>query len=183
MDTLLALIFLMILSPLLCLIALAVKIGSRGPAIFLQQRVGRDGKLFTIYKFRTMSVDAPSYSYKVHRDDPRITRVGRWLRRSGLDELPQLLNVVRGEMSLVGPRPELPFIFENYYEWQTARAQVRPGITGWWQIHHRNDIPMHFNVEYDLYYIEHMSLRLDLHIALATVRIVVKGLLIKPTRA
>jgi len=123
-----------------------------------------------------MAVEAPSYSYKVAIDDPRITRVGRWLRRSGLDELPQLWNVLRGDMSLIGPRPELPFIVDQYQNGERRRHEIRPGITGWWQIHHRNEVPMHLNLDYDFYYLDNMSLRLDILIAGRTIKIILAGL-------
>jgi lipopolysaccharide/colanic/teichoic acid biosynthesis glycosyltransferase len=155
--------------------ALAIRIGSPGPVLFRQRRVGLRGRPFTIYKFRTMSVDAPAYSYKVPMSDERITRVGVWLRRSGLDELPQLFNVLRGEMSLIGPRPEQPFIVQQFQPWQHARHQVKPGITGWWQIHHRNDVPLHLNLDYDMYYLQHQSFKLDCQIVWRTLAIVLLG--------
>jgi len=163
-------------APLIALCAAAVRVDSPGPAFFLQRRVGRAGKPFTIYKLRSMAVEAPSYSYKVAIDDPRITRVGRWLRRSGLDELPQLWNVLRGDMSLIGPRPELPFIVDQYQNGERRRHEIRPGITGWWQIHHRNEVPMHLNLDYDFYYLDNMSLRLDILIAGRTIKIILAGL-------
>jgi lipopolysaccharide/colanic/teichoic acid biosynthesis glycosyltransferase len=156
-------------------VSLSIRVDSKGPAIFRQRRVGRGGRLFTIYKFRTMLVDAPAYSYKVPIDDPHITHVGRWLRRTGLDELPQLWNVVRGDMSLIGPRPELPFIVEQYEDWQRARLAIRPGITGWWQINHRNGTPMHLNLEHDIHYLQNMSMALDCRIALDTIKLMIRS--------
>jgi lipopolysaccharide/colanic/teichoic acid biosynthesis glycosyltransferase len=155
--------------------ALAIRLDCPGPVFFRQQRIGLGGRPFTIYKFRTMFADAPGYSYKVPISDGRITRVGRWLRRSGLDELPQLLNVVRGEMSLIGPRPEQPFIVDQFEPWQHTRHEVKPGITGWWQIHHRDDVPLHLNLEYDMYYLAHLSFLLDCQIAWCTLKIMVAG--------
>lgn len=158
--------------PLMLVIALCIWLDSPGPAIFRQERVGRGGKTFTIYKFRTMVTGAPAYSYKVPCDDPRVTRVGRWLRLAGLDELPQLINVLMGDMSLIGPRPEMPFIVHQYEDWQRQRHVIRPGITGWWQVHHRNEVPMHLDLDYDLYYLEHFSFWLDCKIAWRTALVI-----------
>lgn len=176
LDVVLASLVMVLLSPVFLALSLWIRLDSPGPALFRQQRVGRDGNLFTILKFRTMFTQAPAYSYKVPISDCRITTVGRVLRRSGLDELPQLWNVLRGDMSLIGPRPELPFIVEQYGGWRHARHLLRPGITGWWQIHHRNEVPMHLNLEYDTYYVEHISPALDWQIMLTTVRVMVRGL-------
>jgi lipopolysaccharide/colanic/teichoic acid biosynthesis glycosyltransferase len=147
-----------------------VRATSPGPAFFVQQRVGRDGALFSIFKFRTMRSDAAAYEPGPRSgSDPRITRLGRRLRATSLDELPQLLNVLRGEMSLVGPRPEMPFIAERYDAWQRRRLSVPPGLTGLWQILGRKDLPMHENLHYDFYYIRNRSLVLDAWILLKTV--------------
>jgi lipopolysaccharide/colanic/teichoic acid biosynthesis glycosyltransferase len=115
-----------------------------------------------------MYAQAPVYSLKVSDDDPRVTRVGRLLRRTALDELPQLWNILRGEMSWVGPRPEQPFLAERYADWQRARLKVRPGLTGWWQVWRRGDEQMHEHTELDIYYVQHVSLWLDLKILLLT---------------
>ncbi len=175
-DTSIALLALFILAIPILVIALVIKIDSRGPAFFRHNRIGQYCRPFRIVKFRTMHVTAPAYSYKVRADDPRITRVGSYLRRAGLDELPQLWNVVRGEMRLIGPRPEQPFIVANYAPWQRARLAVAPGITGWWQVHHRNEVPMHLNLEFDLHYIRNRSLALDLQIVWLTVKTMVAGI-------
>jgi lipopolysaccharide/colanic/teichoic acid biosynthesis glycosyltransferase len=161
---------LLLLSPCLVVLALAVWADSAGPVIFRQRRIGQHGHAFTIYKFRSMHVDAPSYSLKVRDDDPRVTRVGRLLRRTALDELPQLWNIVRGEMSWVGPRPEQPFLVERYTTEERARLLVRPGLTGWWQVCRRGDqrMRMHEHTQLDLYYVDHVSLWLDLKILLLT---------------
>jgi exopolysaccharide biosynthesis polyprenyl glycosylphosphotransferase len=157
------------LSPLYLILALFVKFDSPGPIIFRQKRVGKDGKEFDFFKFRSMKVDANPYATTPqHSGDPRITRFGRWLRRSSLDELPQLWNVVKGEMSLVGPRPEMPFIVSTYNEEQRERLKVKPGITGVWQISAVRGEPIHANIEYDLFYIEHRSLLLDIIILTKT---------------
>src|SRR5439155_2936569 len=144
-------------SPLFLAIAILVRLDSPGPILFCQRRVGKGGKEFTIFKFRTLHADAPEFSLKMPEADPLVTRIGRVLRRSGLDELPQLWNVVRGEMALIGPRPEQAQLIGLYQPWQLKRHCVRPGITGWWQIHHRDGAPLHRNVDKDLYYIEHQG--------------------------
>ena len=175
LDLALGLIAAVVAAPVMLVIALAVRCESAGPALFRQQRVGRGGRTFLIYKFRTMSVDSPSFGLKPARmDDERVTRVGRFLRRTSLDELPQLLNVLRGEMSLVGPRPEQPFLAERYMDWQRERLQVLPGMTGWWQVNGRKQ-PMHDHVEDDLFYVRHRSLWLDLRILWRTVGAVFRG--------
>jgi exopolysaccharide biosynthesis polyprenyl glycosylphosphotransferase len=173
--------------PLMVAIWIAIKLDSAGPALFVAERVGENGKIFRMYKFRTMSEGAASHQgevitesaegrkiYKV-KDDPRITRVGRWLRRTSLDELPQLFNVFKGEMSLVGPRPEQPFIAEEYDHWQWQRLLVPPGVTGWWQVSGRSDLPMHLNTQYDIFYVRNFSILLDLKILLKTLAVVVQG--------
>jgi exopolysaccharide biosynthesis polyprenyl glycosylphosphotransferase len=173
--------------PLFALITLAIRLDSPGPVLFRQQRVGENGRLFNICKFRTMVQDAEGLADRalkgtddgqvLHKspDDPRVTRVGRFLRRFSLDELPQLWNVAKGEMSLVGPRPELPWLVDRYEDWQRKRFAVPPGITGWWQISGRSDRPMHLHVEDDIYYIQNYSIWLDLRILWHTVGVVLKG--------
>jgi exopolysaccharide biosynthesis polyprenyl glycosylphosphotransferase len=173
--------------PVMLLIALVIKLDSPGPALFVQERVGENGHPFNMYKFRSMVVDAERMSGSVatrahdgvivHKtpNDPRVTRVGRFLRRTSLDELPQIFNVLRGEMSLVGPRPELPWLVENYEIWQRRRFAVPPGITGWWQINGRSDRLMHMHTEDDLYYIQNYSPLLDLQILWRTIGVVVRG--------
>jgi lipopolysaccharide/colanic/teichoic acid biosynthesis glycosyltransferase len=157
------------------------------PVIFRQKRVGKDGRLFEIYKFRTMVKDAERWHGQIKtRDthgnpthktpqDPRVTRVGRILRRFSVDELPQLFNVLAGTMSLVGPRPELPYLVEKYESWQYQRFAVPPGMTGWWQISGRSDRPMHLHTEDDLYYIQNRSIWLDLQIIFRTIWVVIRG--------
>lgn len=161
--------------PIMALIALVITTDSGGRFLFSHERVGHSGKRFRIFKFRTLVDDVPRYSYKVRNGDARVTRSGRFLRLTGLDELPQLFNVIKGDMSLVGPRPELPFIVEQYEAWQHERHLVRPGLTGWWQIHFRNDEPMHLRTDYDIYYVRNASWRLDAHILFQTVKIVAAG--------
>jgi exopolysaccharide biosynthesis polyprenyl glycosylphosphotransferase len=143
------------------------------PALFAQERVGLGGRSFRMWKFRTLRTDTDPYAVAPsHPSDPRITEFGRWLRATSIDELPQLWNVLRGEMSLVGPRPEMPFIVARYDDWQRRRLAVKPGITGLWQILGRKDLPMHDNLQYDFYYIRNRSLALDLSILLRTVGVV-----------
>jgi lipopolysaccharide/colanic/teichoic acid biosynthesis glycosyltransferase len=147
-----------------------IRATSPGPAIFAHERVGRNGRVFTMYKFRTMDCDAPpSAVAPPSASDRRVTEYGKWLRATSIDELPQLFNVLRGEMSLVGPRPEMPFIVDTYDEWQRRRLAVKPGITGLWQILGRKDLPMHENLQYDFYYIRNRSLALDVSILLRTI--------------
>jgi len=187
LDLVLASVGLVLAAPLMLGIAIAIRLDSPGPAIFRQQRVGENGRLFTIYKFRSMQADAEEHQQEVvahpgagvllHKrpDDPRVTRVGRFLRRTSLDELPQLINVLKGEMSLVGPRPELPWLVEQYEAWQHKRFAVPPGITGWWQINGRSDRPMHLHTDDDIYYIQNYSPLLDLRILWRTIGVVLKG--------
>jgi len=167
---------LILLSPLLFVVGFLVKLDSRGPALFTQERVGLNGKRFVVYKLRTMAQDAPKYAlHPTDAGDARITKLGGFLRRSSIDELPQLWNVVRGDMSLVGPRPEMPFVVEEYNENQRMRLSVRPGITGVWQISPERALPIHEGVDYDLYYIENSSFALDMAILLRTVLSVLRG--------
>ncbi|MBC8255033.1 MAG: sugar transferase, partial [Ardenticatenia bacterium] len=178
---------LLVMGPVMALVALAVRLDSPGPVIFKQQRVGENGRLFWMYKFRSMVDGAEKHQREIQqitedgkviyklREDPRVTRVGRILRCTSLDELPQLINVLKGEMSMVGPRPELPFLAEQYQDWQRQRLVVPPGITGWWQVHGRSDRPMHIYTEDDLYYVQNYSLFLDLRILWKTVWAVLQG--------
>ncbi len=164
--------------PLYPLIALAIKLDSRGPIFFSQTRVGRNGRLFTLYKFRTMSSSTPAYAVSPDNDetDSRVTRVGRFLRKSKLDELPQFANVLTGDMSIIGPRPEMPFIVQQYTARQRFRLKVRPGISGLWQISPVRNRPIHENLQYDLVYIKSQSLWLDLAIIWKTAILVAKNL-------
>lgn len=176
MDLIMAIIVGLILLPLMILLAIAIRLTSKGKAIFTHARIGKDGKPFRLYKFRTMkhTTDAHEFSPTSLKDE-RITTIGKFLRRTSLDELPQLYNVIRGEMSLVGPRPEMEFIVKTYTDLQRARLLVKPGITGMWQLAGRKDLPLHENVEFDLYYIEHRGLMFDLYIILKTFGVVWKG--------
>jgi exopolysaccharide biosynthesis polyprenyl glycosylphosphotransferase len=163
-------------APMWGLIALYLKAAQGGPVHFVHERVGRDGKRFQLYKFRTMDTAAPAQAVGPDDpNDPRVTPTGRWLRRTSLDELPQILNVLRGEMSMVGPRPEMPFIVDRYEEWQRRRLDVLPGLTGLWQVIGRKNLPLHYNLEYDFYYIRNQSLWLDLTILARTLPAVIFG--------
>jgi lipopolysaccharide/colanic/teichoic acid biosynthesis glycosyltransferase len=175
-DVVLASMALVLVAPIFVIVALAIKLDSQGPVFFSQDRVGYKGRRFRILKFRSMHVSAPHYHRSpLDHNDPRITRVGRAIRRLSLDELPQLWNVVRGEMSMVGPRPEMPFIVSTYTSQQHERLNAVPGITGLWQISPARALPIHENVAYDLYYIAHPSFFLDLAILCRTAGSVVRG--------
>jgi lipopolysaccharide/colanic/teichoic acid biosynthesis glycosyltransferase len=177
LDALIAGTSLVLLSPFLLVIAVVVKLDSDGPVLFSQQRVGYRGRPFWILKFRSMHVHAPKYHRSpANSEDFRITRVGRLLRRTSLDEIPQLINVLRGEMSLVGPRPEMPYIANTYTALQRERLDALPGITGLWQISPARALPIHHNMQYDLYYVAHQSLLLDLAILCRTTESVVRGI-------
>jgi exopolysaccharide biosynthesis polyprenyl glycosylphosphotransferase len=164
-------------SPIYLLLGLMIKLDSRGPVLFRQERVGQNGKIFKMFKFRTMRTDASPYDYSPRSsEDARITRVGRFLRKTSLDELPQLLNIVQGNMSLVGPRPEMPFIVKQYTERHRQRLQVKPGLTGLWQLSGDRAFLIHENVEYDLYYIQHRNFFMDLAILLHTSIFAMRGI-------
>lgn len=186
-DFMISLILIILSSPIMAAAAFAIRCDSAGPILFRQTRVGENGKPFEMLKFRTMTADAESKIMEklreagenevVHKraDDPRITKVGRFLRRYSLDEIPQLINVLKGEMSLVGPRPELPWLVDRYRPWQRKRFAVPQGLTGWWQINGRSEKPMHLNTDEDLYYIYNYSLWLDIKILLMTPIAVIMG--------
>jgi lipopolysaccharide/colanic/teichoic acid biosynthesis glycosyltransferase len=164
-------------SPFLAVGALAIKLAHGGPVVYRQRRVGKDGREFELLKLRTMVVGAEQQGagWAVNRGDPRITRVGRLLRRVSLDELPQLWNVVRGEMSLIGPRPTLAYQVEQYTPRQRKRLEVKPGVTGWAQIHGRAALPWEERIELDVWYVENRSPVVDLKILLRTPRALFGG--------
>lgn len=180
-------LLLLLVWPIISAIILAIKLDSPGPAIFSQERVGENGRLFDMYKFRTMIVGAEKMQSSINElngdgkiihkkaNDPRVTRVGHFLRRTSLDELPQLVNVLKGEMSLVGPRPELPWLVDQYEIWQHKRFAVPQGMTGWWQINGRSERPLHLHTEDDIYYIQNYSLWMDIYILLKTPWVVMRG--------
>ena len=183
LDVALTLAAMPIVGPLLAVAAIAIKLDSPGPVLFVQERIGRDGVIFRMYKLRTMVANAEELKastldeHTVHfktLDDPRITRVGRFLRRTSIDELPQVFNVLRGDMSLVGPRPTSLNLVE-YEPWHAARLEVRPGLTGVWQIHGRNQTTFEERVRMDIEYIENLSLLHDLKLIAQTVGVVLKG--------
>ena len=157
-----------------------IKLDSRGPVFYRQERLGMNGRVFKIYKFRTMVKDAEKMGSGLftHENDPRITRVGRFLRRTSIDELPQLINILRGDMSFVGPRPPItwyPKRWNEYDDWEKLRFRMKPGMTGWAQIHGRNEIDWNKRIEYDVWYVKNWSLLLDLKIILETVKVVLSG--------
>jgi exopolysaccharide biosynthesis polyprenyl glycosylphosphotransferase len=191
-DTIVAASLLLVLSPVLLITAVLVKLDSPGPVLYRQRRIGGYGRMFTMLKFRSMRSDTGVDVHRRHvsrlirenlgveqlrgcepkslklENDPRITRVGRIIRKTSLDELPQLINVLRGEMSLVGPRPPLPYEVALYQDWHRRRLEALPGITGWWQVKGRNRVSFDEMVSMDLYYIEHASFWLDLQVLLLT---------------
>jgi exopolysaccharide biosynthesis polyprenyl glycosylphosphotransferase len=183
--------------PFYLLIAALIKITSEGPVLFVQDRVGRDGRPFKFYKFRTMQVDCTDVQHRDFaenfikgrvmqddengpvfklKNDPRVTSIGRFLRRTSLDELPQFINVLRGEMTLVGPRPPLAYELAHYKEWHRGRLAAKPGLTGLWQVSGRSTVPFDEMVMLDLYYIENWSLALDVKIIMRTVPVMLFGL-------
>lgn len=170
LDVVVAGLGLIVASPVLALAALAIKLEDRGSVLYRQQRVGKDGGDFELLKLRTMVVGAEKLGagYAVNRGDPRITRVGRVLRRLSLDELPQLWNILRGEMSVVGPRPTLRYQVDNYTARQRRRLEVAPGLTGWAQVNGRASLPWDERIELDVWYVEHRSIWLDLRILART---------------
>lgn len=176
-DIAIALLALVVLSPLLLAAALAIELGSRGPVLYRQRRVGRDGEEFEMLKLRTMvgGSDPVGVGTVVTRDDPRVTRAGRVLRRTSLDEIPNLLNVLRGEMAIVGPRPTIPAQVEDYTPRQRRRHEVLPGITGWAQVQGRAGIPWEERIELDVWYVDHRGTALDLRILLKTVGLLLSG--------
>jgi exopolysaccharide biosynthesis polyprenyl glycosylphosphotransferase len=186
-DLLITSLVLFFIFPVIIVIVLAIKLDSSGPAVFCQERVGESGRIFGMYKFRTMINGAENMQDEINElngdgkiihkkvDDPRVTRIGRFLRRTSLDELPQLFNVLKGERSLVGPRPELPWLVDQYEIWQHKRFSVPQGMTGWWQVNGRAERPMHLHTEDDIYYIQNYSLWMDIYILLKTPWVVMRG--------
>lgn len=172
-----------ILSPIMLLTAMAIKLSSKGPVFFVQERVGQDFKVFKMYKFRSMIIDAEDLLYKLKdknemsgpmfkmKEDPRVTKVGKFIRKTSLDELPQLFNVLKGDMSLVGPRPNLPREVENFETWMRAKLIAKPGLTCYWQVMGRNDIDFEQWMELDIKYIKERSFFLDLSLILKTFRV------------
>lgn len=175
-DIAFAVVALTLLAPVFLFVSMLIRMDSPGPVFFRQKRVGLNGREFNLLKFRTMTSDSPKYAVNpLTSQDPRITKTGRWLRRSSLDEVPQFINVLLGDMSVVGPRPEMPFIVDEYDEVHRERLLVKPGITGIWQISAVRGEPIHANIEYDLFYLENQSLLLDAIIILRTFAVAIRG--------
>ena len=186
-DLMFATVAIILALPAMIVIAILIKLDSPGPIFFRQKRVGENTQPFEMLKFRTMVQNAEALGANLvqkdangnvlhkHRGDPRVTHIGRFLRRYSMDELPQIFNVLLGKMSIVGPRPEMPFLVEKYKNWQYARFTIPQGMTGWWQITGRSDKPMHLNTQDDMYYIQNYSIWLDIKIILKTVYTVVSG--------
>lgn len=181
-DIVFSAMVLVVTLPLWALIAIAIRLESPGPVIFRQLRIGQHGRRFVIYKFRSMYVNADriisreeASRFVKKPDDPRVTRVGAFLRRTSLDELPQFINVLKGDMSVVGPRPEVTWLADQYEWWQRKRYEVPQGITGWWQVNGRADKPMRFHIEDDLFYVRNYSIWLDFQIILRTIVIWITG--------
>ena len=177
LDVAIAIIALVVSAPVLALAALAIKLDSRGPVLYLARRIGRDGAEFELYKLRTMHTgnDPVGVGTPVLAGDPRVTRVGEFLRRFSLDELPNLVNVVRGEMAVVGPRPTLAAQVDEYTPHQRRRLEVKPGLTGWAQVNGRAEIPWDERIELDVWYVEHRTAALDLRILARTARLLITG--------
>jgi len=188
LDIVGAAVGLVALSPLFLATAVAIKLEDGGPVIFVQERNGKDGEVFRMYKFRSMCVDAPKLhkellgrneldgpAFKM-KDDPRITKVGKFIRRTSIDELPQLINVIKGEMSLVGPRPLPTYETEKCTAYQKQRLQMKPGLTCYWQTSGRSDVPFEEWIEMDLRYIREAGIRTDLKLILKTIGQVVRGI-------
>jgi lipopolysaccharide/colanic/teichoic acid biosynthesis glycosyltransferase len=177
LDLLIATLALVALSPFLLVAAIAIKLGSRGPVLYRQRRVGREDREFEMLKLRTMvqGSDPVGVGTIVTREDPRVTRAGRFLRRTSLDEVPNLVNVLRGEMAIVGPRPTIPAQVDDYTPRQRRRHEVLPGITGWAQVQGRAGIPWEERIELDVWYVDHRSLALDARILAKTAWLVVTG--------
>lgn len=185
-DLVVGTLSLIVALPAMAVVALLIKFDSPGPILFIQDRVGENGRVFKMFKFRSMVVDAEDRLDEVVEEtedgniifkqagDPRVTKFGQFIRRTSLDEMPQLINVLKGDMSLVGPRPEMPWLVDLYEPWQYKRFAVPQGITGWWQVNGRSDKPMHLHVDEDLYYIQNYSLFFDMLILWKTLSAVVK---------
>jgi lipopolysaccharide/colanic/teichoic acid biosynthesis glycosyltransferase len=177
LDMVLSTVLLVVAAPLLALAALAIRLESPGPVVYRQRRVGKDGRPFELLKLRTMVPGAESMGAGIYvvEGDPRITRIGRLLRRFSLDELPNLVNVLKGDMAMVGPRPTVQEQVDRYTERQRRRLEVKPGITGWAQINGRTSLPWPERIELDVWYVEHRSLRVDLRILARTARMLASG--------
>jgi undecaprenyl phosphate N,N'-diacetylbacillosamine 1-phosphate transferase len=174
-DKVVALIALIILSPLFLVVAILIKIDSKGPVFFLQERVGKNGKIFKIIKFRSMTDKVRVPHSEVFLDDPEVTKFGRFMRRFQIDEIPQLINVLKGDMSLVGPRPALPDQAKKYNDFQRRRLLMKPGMTGWAAVNGNKYMTWEERIKHDVYYVEHWSPLLDFKIIYRTILVVIFG--------
>lgn len=171
-DIFLSFIGLLLLSPFLLIISILIKIDSKGPVIFKQKRLGKNGKVFNIYKFRSMTVGAEKHGVYESKNDSRVTRVGKIIRKLSIDELPQFVNILKGDMSIIGPRPTLtyhPWKYDEYSDFQKQRFNLRPGVTGWAQVNGRKDVEWNKRIEYDVYYVNNVSLFFDIKILFKTI--------------
>lgn len=171
-DIVISLTGLIILFPILLLVSLAIKLESKGPVIFQQERLGLNGEVFKIYKFRSMCVGAEKSGVYETKGDSRVTRIGKFIRKTSIDEFPQLVNIIKGDMSIIGPRPTLtyhPWPLDEYTEEQKKRFSVRPGVTGWAQVNGRKEVPWDRRIEYDVEYVGNLSLFFDLKIFFRTI--------------
>ena len=176
-DKVVAFIALIILLPLFLVVAILIKVDSEGPIFFMQERVGKNGKIFKTFKFRTMvaGADKKTKGVYIDKENPYVTRMGKFLRRSGIDELPQVINVLKGDMSFVGPRPTLEYQVKKYNDFQKKRLLMKPGITGWALVNGRNKLTWAERIKLDIWYIEHWSFWLDIKILFKTVWVVARG--------
>lgn len=172
MDIVISLLGVIVTSPILIITAIAIKLESKGPIIFKQERLGVSGKIFKIYKFRSMCVGAEKGGVYESKNDSRVTRVGKFIRKTSIDELPQFFNILKGDMSLIGPRPTLtyhPWPYKEYTEIQKQRFNVRPGVTGWAQVNGRKEVPWDKRLEYDVEYVNNLSFKMDMNIFMKTI--------------
>ncbi len=174
-DITMASIGIVLLAPLMLAVAIWIKLDSKGPVLFKQERVGKDGKLFTILKFRTMTVGSEKTGFHVTENDTRITKSGSFLRKTSIDELPQLFNIFKGDMSIVGPRPTLKYQVDNYDNFQKRRLEVPPGVTGWAQVNGRNSLSWPQRIKLDVWYVDNYSFLLDMKILWKTIFVWLRG--------
>lgn len=172
LDFISSLSVLIIFSPILLIVAITIKLESKGPVIFKQERLGLNGKVFKIYKFRSMCLGAEKGGVYLTKGDARVTKVGKFIRKINIDEFPQIINIIRGDMSIIGPRPALtyhPWPFEEYNDEQRKRFDVKPGVSGWAQINGRKEVPWNRRIEYDIEYVENLSFLFDLKILFVSI--------------
>ena len=175
-DILFSLFILLLILPILIITSLFILIEDGFPIIFAQERIGLNGKIFNIYKFRSMNIKTEKYGKSPSKKyDKRITKVGNFIRRTSIDEVPQFVNVLKGDMTIVGPRPEMKFIVDDYNDFEKLRLNIKPGITGPWQVSNARNFPIHYNVDYDIYHIINYSLRFNLKLIFKTIFFAKKG--------